>query len=573
MFNDPIAFKEEMLDGFTAAYGRYLRRVPDTSGVVAVNAPVPGRVALVIGGGSGHYPAFCGLVGDGMATGAVVGDIFSSPSAEQMYRVAKAAEGGGGVLFGVVNYSGDVMNFGIAQQRLQAEGIDARSVLITDDVLSAPPEEAEKRRGIAGGFYVYKTGGASAARGDDIDAVEALMRHANARVRTAGVAFEGCTIPGQKDPLFTVAPGAMEVGLGIHGEPGVRSIERLPASEVAKLLVDTVLAEAPAAAGSRAAVLVNGLGATKYEELFVLYHSIAPLLANAGIEPYEPLVGEFVTSLNMAGCSLTLFWLDDELQSLHDATAATPAFTRIGPDIAVAIAPRKLDSDMVGDGLISTAGAAEDESGMAGQAGRLVRAGLAAALQAMETHEEELGRLDAAAGDGDHGAAMVRGFRAATAAVTGSDATARETLIRAGRTFADAAGGASGALVGDWLAAMGRTLPRDDEEVDGIAINKALQAGLASMQRLGHAEPGDKTMVDTLEPFVHTFEGAIISGHSLAEAWSAGLDAGKAGMERTTGMVSKRGRSSRLGERSRGIQDAGATSMYYVLEAFGSLWS
>ncbi|HET8521774.1 MAG TPA: dihydroxyacetone kinase subunit DhaK, partial [Thermomicrobiales bacterium] len=327
MFNDPIAFKEEMLDGFAAAYGRYLRRVPDTSGVVAVNAPLPGRVALVIGGGAGHYPTFCGLVGDGLATGAVVGEIFSSPSAEQVYRVAKAADAGAGVIFGVVNYSGDVMNFGIAQQRLQAEGIDARSVVITDDVLSAPPEEAEKRRGIAGAFYVNKTGGASAARGDDIGTVEHLMRRANARVRSAGVAFDSCTIPGQKEPLFTVAPGKMEVGLGIHGEPGVRSIERLPASDVATLLVDAILAEAPADAGSRAAVLVNGLGATKYEELFVLYHDIAPLLAKAGIEPYEPLVGEFVTSLNMEGCSLTLFWLDDDLQALHDATAATPAFT------------------------------------------------------------------------------------------------------------------------------------------------------------------------------------------------------------------------------------------------------
>jgi dihydroxyacetone kinase len=507
MFNDPIAFKEEMIDGFTAAYGRYLRRVPDASGVVAVNAPVPGRVSLVIGGGAGHYPAFCGLVGDGLATGAVIGDVFTSPSGEQVYRVAKATDSGGGILFSFGNYAGDVMNFGMAEQRLQAEGIDARTVLVTDDVLSASPEEAEKRRGIAGGFYVFKTGGASTARGDGIDTVEQLMRRANARVRTVGVAFDGCTIPGQKEPLFTVAPGNMEVGLGIHGEPGVRSTERLPAGEVAKLLVDAILADAPKDVGSQAAVLVNGLGATKYEELFVLYHSVAPLLAKAGIEPYEPLVGEFVTSLNMAGCSLTLFWLDDDLRPLHDATAVTPAFTRIGPDVAArsGAEARRREGEEVSAGVPGAAVTAEDEQGEAGEAGRLVRAGLAAALQAMETHEEELGRLDAAAGDGDHGAGMVRGFRAATAAVKGFDGSARETLIRAGNAFTDAAGGASGALVGGWLVAMGTTLPRDDDEVDGIAINKALQAGLASMQRIGHAELGDKTMIDTLMPFVHTF--------------------------------------------------------------------
>jgi dihydroxyacetone kinase len=575
MFNDPVAFKEEMIDGFTAAYGRYLRRVPDASGVVAVNAPVPGRVSLVIGGGAGHYPAFCGLVGDGLATGAVIGDVFTSPSGEQVYRVAKAADGGAGILFSFGNYAGDVMNFGMAEQRLQSEGVDARTVFVTDDVLSAPPEEAEKRRGIAGGFYVFKTGGASAARGDDIDTVEALMRRANARVRTVGVAFDGCTIPGQKEPLFTVVPGNMEVGLGIHGEPGVRSTERLPASEVAKLLVDAILADAPKDVGSQAAVLVNGLGATKYEELFVLYHGVAPLLAKAGIEPYEPLVGEFVTSLNMAGCSLTLFWLDDDLRPLHDATASTPAFTRIGPDVAArgGAEARRRDDERVGAPATRTAIGTEDEHGEASEAGRLVRAGLAAALQAMEAHEEELGRLDAAAGDGDHGAGMVRGFRAATAAVAEFDGTARETLIRAGRAFTDAAGGASGALVGGWLVAMGTTLPRDDDEVDSIAISKALQAGLASMQRIGHAELGDKTMIDTLLPFVHTFEAAVISDPSLPDAWTAALAAGKAGMERTTGMVSKRGRSSRVGERSRGSQDPGATSMYYVLQAFGSLWS
>jgi dihydroxyacetone kinase len=492
-----------------------------------------------------------------------------------VYRVAKAADGGAGILFSFGNYAGDVMNFDMAEQRLQGEGVDARTVFVTDDVLSAPPEEAEKRRGIAGGFYVFKTGGASAARGDDIDTVEALMRRANARVRTVGVAFDGCTIPGQKEPLFTVVPGNMEVGLGIHGEPGVLSTERLPASEVAKLLVDAILADAPKDVGSQAAVLVNGLGATKYEELFVLYHGVAPLLAKAGIEPYEPLVGEFVTSLNMAGCSLTLFWLDDDLRPLHDATASTPAFTRIGPDVAArgGAEARRRDDERVGAPATRTAIGTEDEHGEASEAGRLVRAGLAAALQAMEAHEEELGRLDAAAGDGDHGAGMVRGFRAATAAVAEFDGTARETLIRAGRAFTDAAGGASGALVGGWLVAMGTTLPRDDDEVDSIAISKALQAGLASMQRIGHAELGDKTMIDTLLPFVHTFEAAVISDPSLPDAWTAALAAGKAGMERTTGMVSKRGRSSRLGERSRGIQDPGATSMYYVLQAFGSLWS
>ena len=334
MLNEPADFREEMISGYCAAYGRYLRRVPGASGVIANGAPAPGRVSVVVGGGSGHYPAFYGLVGQGLASAAAIGDIFTSPSGEQCYRVAKAADGGAGLLFTFGNYSGDVMNFGMAETRLRADGIDARTVLVTDDVLSAPVEEADCRRGIAGGFFVFKSAGAAAACGDNLETVAALTRHANSRVRTAGVAYAGCTVPGQDEPLFTVAAGRMEIGLGIHGEPGVRVAEQMPARAVASLLVETLLAETPPDAGSEVAVLVNGLGGTKYEELFVFYNDVAPLLKTAGFAPYNPLIGEFVTSLDMTGMSLSLFWLDDDLKQLLDATAVTPAFTSIGPDVA-----------------------------------------------------------------------------------------------------------------------------------------------------------------------------------------------------------------------------------------------
>ncbi|HEU5431818.1 MAG TPA: dihydroxyacetone kinase subunit DhaK, partial [Thermomicrobiales bacterium] len=337
MLNEAAQFREEMIDGFVAANGRYLRRVPNASGVAARGAPAPGKVSVIVGGGSGHYPAFYGLVGQGLASAAVIGDVFTSPSGEQAYRVARAVDGGAGILFAFGNYSGDVMNFGMAETRLRAGGIDARTVLVTDDVLSAAKAEADRRRGIAGGFYVFKTAGASAGRGDNLATVEALARRANSRVRTAGVAFAGCTIPGQSEPLFTVEPDRMEVGLGIHGEPGVRTAELMPAREIASLLVETLLGDAPADAGSGVGVLVNGLGATKYEEMFVLYQAVAPLLDRAGLAVHETQIGEFVTSLDMAGCSLSLFWLDDELKALHDATAVTPAYTRIGPDVAQAL--------------------------------------------------------------------------------------------------------------------------------------------------------------------------------------------------------------------------------------------
>ncbi len=330
IYNEPENFKDEMIEGYVAAYDRYLKRVPEASGVMANHAPRPGKVSVLIGGGSGHYPAFCGLVGEGFADGAVIGDIFTSPSGEQVYRCTQAIAGGAGVLYMYGNYSGDVMNFNMAQNRCRGEDMDVRTVLVTDDVASAPPEERDERRGIAGDFYVFKVAGASAARGDDIDRVEELATRANDRTRTFGVAFAGCTLPGKDEPLFTVDPGQMEIGLGIHGEPGVGTSEMLPADELAELMVEKVLSDPPEDAGERAAVLLNGLGSTKYEELFVLYREVEDRLRSEGIEIHHPFVDEMVTSLDMAGCSLSLMWLDDELQQLHDAPASTPAFTLEG---------------------------------------------------------------------------------------------------------------------------------------------------------------------------------------------------------------------------------------------------
>ena len=556
MLNEAANFREEMIDGYAAAYGHILRRVPGASGVAALGAPAAGRVSVVVGGGSGHYPAFYGLVGEGMASAAAIGDIFTSPSGEQAYRVARAVDGGAGVLFTFGNYSGDVMNFGMAEARLQAEGVDARTVLVTDDVLSASTAEAERRRGIAGGFYVFKAAGASAARGDSLATVEELTRRANRRVRTAGLGFAGCTVPGQSEPLFTVAPGMMEIGLGIHGEPGVRVEAQRSSREIAGLLVEALLADAPADAGDEVAVLVNGLGGTKYEELFVLTSAVLPLLAKAGLRVHETQVGEFVTALDMPGCSLTLWWLDDDLRELHDATARTPAYTRIGPDIAER---RPLPTATAAD-LRAAARDEEREVPAGGPAGEAARAAIAAARAAIEAAEAELGRLDAAAGDGDHGAGMARGFRAAHEAVAGRPGTARHVFTRGGTAFQDAAGGASGALVGAFLIAIGGGLPHEDAAVGADAWAEALERGVATVRRLGQAEPGDKTMVDAMAPFSQAFTDAVAGGAPLADAWALGLAAAEAGMRSTAGMVSKRGRASRLGERSREGQDAGATS-------------
>jgi dihydroxyacetone kinase len=283
IYNDPAEFKNEVIRGFAAAYPQHVSRVPDASGFVRAGGPLDGKVSLVIGGGSGHYPSYNGVVGTGFADGAVLGDIFASPSAEQVYRVARAAHGGAGVILAFGNYAGDRLNFGVAAERLNAEGIDTRVVYVTDDIASGAVEEQAKRRGIAGTFVVYKIAGAAAEEGATLDEVERVMRAANAATYSFGVAFDGCTLPGADRPLFEVAAGQMDFGLGIHGEPGISSAPWMPARELAAKLVETVLSERPAGTSGRAAVVLNGLGATKYEELFALFGDVAELLGAAGV--------------------------------------------------------------------------------------------------------------------------------------------------------------------------------------------------------------------------------------------------------------------------------------------------
>ena len=460
LFNEPSAFADEMIEGFVASHSRWVKRV--SGGVVRNTRSTPGTAALVIGGGSGHYPAFAGLVGQGLAHGAAMGNLFASPSAQQIYNVAKAANNGGGVLFGYGNYAGDVLHFNQAQDRLRKEGIDCRSIAVTDDVSSAPPAERAKRRGIAGDLTVFKVAAAAAEAGYSMDATMEIAERANDRTRSFGVAFTGCTLPGADHPLFSVPEGRMAVGMGIHGEPGIGETDIPTADELAELLVSSLLAEVPdgvgggvASGGARRVVpILNGLGSVKYEELFVVYRRVAQLLAEAGLDAVDPQVGELVTSFDMAGTSLTLFWLDEELETLWHAPADAPAFRR-GAVTAAALETAEF-TDLAE--IEAPIPAASDES----RAGALrVLAVLGAAKDVVDANADELGRIDAIAGDGDHGIGMERGVGAAVAAAAegvARGAGAATTLHLAGDAWADKAGGTSGALWGMALHAVGDAL-------------------------------------------------------------------------------------------------------------------
>lgn len=563
VYNDPANFKEDVLRGFALAYRQYVDRVVGASGFVRAGGPLDGKVSLVIGGGSGHYPSYSGVVGTGFADGAVLGDIFASPSAEQVYRIGKAADGGAGVVLGFGNYAGDRLNFKVAADRLIADGIDTRIVYVTDDIASAEPTEAGRRRGIAGTFTVYKIAGAAAESAANLDEVERIMAVANAATYSFGVAFDGCTLPGAEEPLFRVAKGKMDFGLGIHGEPGISSVDWMPGQELAAALVSKVLAERPAGA-SRAAVVVNGLGATKYEELFALYGDVEGLLAAAGVQVVAPEVGELVTSLDMAGCSLSITWLDEELEELWLAPADTPAFKRGIVDAKSKFSNRR-QTAATASAVVSALASPESMAAAA-----IARQAIQALSQVIEENKEQLGRLDAIAGDGDHGIGMSRGATAAAAAASATEGGVQTVLSTAGAAFGDKAGGTSGILWGLLLDQVGLSLGNTDA-VTTARVAAAVEDAAAKLQGFGNAQLGDKTMLDALFPFSETLSSAAAGGASLADAWHAAALASVAAAEATASLVPKVGRARPLAERSVGTPDPGAVSMGMIVTAIGQV--
>lgn len=327
ILNDPEPFVDEMLDGIIAAHPGQLRR-PSPRAIVRADAPVAGKVAIATGGGSGHLPVFMGYVGRGLIDGAAIGNVFASPSSDDMLEVTRAISGGAGVLYLYGNYGGDRLNFDLAAELAADEGIEVRTILGADDVASAPPERRSSRRGIAGIFFLYKVAGAAAGAGMSLDEVVAVTERAAAGTRTMGVALSPCTIPAAGVPTFELPVGQMEIGMGIHGEPGVRRGPLATANEIAAELMGSILGDLPYRRGDEVGVLVNGLGATPKEELYILYRAVARILDGEGIRAHRVWVGEYATSLEMAGASVTLLRLDDELKRLVDAPAETPFFVQ-----------------------------------------------------------------------------------------------------------------------------------------------------------------------------------------------------------------------------------------------------
>ncbi len=560
VLNDPEEFVEEATQGYAAAHSHLIRQVQ--GGVVRNLKKNPGEVAVIIGGGSGHYPAFAGVVGPGLAHGAVIGNVFSSPSSQRVLNVCKEAESGGGVLLSYGNYAGDVMNFNQAQEQLIGEGIPCKTVLITDDIMSASKDEIFKRRGIAGALVVFKVSGAAAEAGYSLDEVFRVATESNARTRTVGVAFSGCTIPGKVEPLFTVPQGKMALGLGIHGEPGLSESEIPTSRELAADLVGRLLEETPPSCSgdshTRLAVLVNGLGGVKYEELFVFYNDVSKILKEKNIEIIEPEVGELVTSFEMAGLSLTFTWLNDELNGLWRTPSYTPGYKK--GNISLTSAENSSSSTEIGEENFLQGSA--DSQKCAQVIAEIIRR----IASSTEEHSDEYGRLDSFAGDGDHGIGMARGARsAATAARKCSQkgGGAGSTLIAAADAWADDAGGTSGFIWGIILREIGREIG-DESQPDFRKIIDAVVRATSVVTEFGKAKLGDKTLVDVLVPFADSLKSTTST--TLVEAWKASNNVAQAAARSTADLLPKIGRARPHAEKSLGHQDPGATSLAMIIE-------
>ncbi|MFJ6044018.1 dihydroxyacetone kinase family protein [Brachybacterium paraconglomeratum] len=558
IINDPQSFVDETIDGILLAHPDKLRAADaDRRAIVRADAGTAGRVGIVTGGGSGHLPLFLGYVGRGLASGVAVGNVFSSPSPEQIHAATLASDDGAGVLYLYGNYGGDVYTFDLAADLSAADGVRTTTVVGTDDILSAPQEKAHTRRGVAGLFFAYKTAGASAERGDDLDTVSEIAQRTIDRTRTMGVGLSPTILPAAGEPTFTLDEGEMEIGIGIHGEPGHHRGPLETADQITDRFMEELVKELPLTQGEKVAVLVNGLGSTPLEELYLIYRRVHQTLSELGAKIIHTFVGEYATSLEMAGASVSICHLDDELSDLISQPADSPFFTHGSPS---ANAPLGASSTAAAPAAAQGAPREERTIETVAAPGPL-RETLLAIASKLPAHNDELRELDAALGDGDLGITVTSGavaVREALQALPGN-ASSREVLRAAGTAFASANPSTFAALLGG--ATLAATIVADSEQIDPLALVTAIQERVA--QR-GGADVGDKTVLDAIDAIRRSL--ADTSSSSPADRAAAARDAVDATVTEYADKHSMRGRAAWVGERSVGRKDPGQVAALRFLD-------
>ncbi len=541
----------EALDGLTRANAGIARLAGSTTAVRADVGAVrtAGRVALLSGGGAGHEPAHAGYVGAGMLTGAVAGAVFTSPSVDAVLDGIRAVATAAGVLLIVKNYTGDRLNFGLAAELARAEGVDVEMVVVADDV-ALTAESGAGRRGLAGTVLVHKVAGAAAEAGLPLAEVARRAQRVADTVGTMGVALSPCTVPAAGQPGFLLDGDEIEWGLGIHGEPGVERAALRPADEVVDRLIGVIADDRGVSAGARVAVLVNGLGATPPMELSIVADAAARNLAGRGVTVERLWVGSLLTALDMAGCSVSVLPVDDDLLADLDAPTTAPAW----PQTRSAAEPA----------TVPAAPGAEPEPGTL-SADDPVRRALEAVAEALISVRDELTELDREVGDGDLGISLARGAAAVLAECPGypGEAGPAAVLRATSATLRRSVGGTSGPLYAIMLLRAAAALPASTPQ-DWAA---AFRAAVDGVREVGGAEVGDRTMVDALAPAAEAFAAALDAGAGWRDALSAAADAAAAGAAATTDIRARLGRSSYLGDRVLGHPDPGAQAVALWLAA------
>ena len=555
LINDPLNVVREMLEGAVATSpGQALL---DRENVV-VRDPIPTRaarpVALLSGGGSGHEPAHAGYVGEGMLTAAVAGDVFTSPSTDAVLAAIREVAGPAGAVLIVKNYTGDRLNFGLAGELARAEGIPVELVVVADDVALSGRVEKARSRGIAGTVLVHKVAGAAAARGLPLAEVAELARAAAENIGTMGVALGSCTLPAAGKPNFTLAADEVELGLGIHGEPGVRKAPLASADELVQTLLAAIIAQRGLGRGSRVALLVNGLGSTPPLELSIVARSALLSLAASGIVVERAWTGTFLSALDMPGVSISLMAVDDSTLHLLDARTEAPAWPgkgKLNPTTVVTMASQSDSGTIVAKA----------------PGGDVAKILAYAAAEALIAAEDRLTDLDARAGDGDLGASMARAAQAIRALPETAWNAPSGALAEIGNALRRAIGGSSGPFYATALLRASRELGKGEASPERLA--DAFDAAVSAISELGGAKPGDRTMLDALQPAADAFRKAIARG-SPNDALTAAADAAEKGADNTATMLPGLGRASYLGDRAVGVPDGGAVAVAIWLGALAN---
>ena len=576
ILNDPDNIVDEMLEGFLLAHPDLVQKTENPRAIRSV-FPIRNRVGVVTGGGSGHKPAFIGYCGKNLCDGIAVGEICSSPTAQQFLDAFLACDAGKGVACLYGNYSGDNMNVKMAVKEAKKKyGLTVKTVVCNDDVASAPFAEREKRRGIAAEVVMYKCGGAMAATGAPLDEVIRVAQKSVDWSRSCGIGLTPCTLPAVGHPNFEIKPGTMEVGVGPHGEPGMRVQPLESAAGMAKIITEVVLDDfandLPIQENDEVAVLINGMGATPLNELYVLFREVAKLMAEKGIKIYRSYVGNFLTSMDMMGASLTVTKLDDELKKMFDM----PCYS-MGLKQGEVSMETETESGETVHHTSEAGGRTEihkkeviEEEAVEGEyfknsEGKSI---LLRMVHGVQKNKDFLGEVDGLIGDGDHGMNMNKGFTVFEERFGGQEFSFSEGLEKLSDILMKEIGGSMGPIYGTTLGDMAEAMEESGRNIVTLKLfAEALQAGLKGLQGIVDAKPGDKTLVDTLSPAVDSLLKDAGEGTSFGEALDHMSAAALAGRDSTKELVARFGRASRLGERSRGVLDAGSCSCYIILSA------